>query len=182
MPTGFVKIFDYERNGIFRPYQGKFLQHPRVFSSVCLVGTDDIVVTGSHSTTESVEKKCEYYSPGEGWSPLPDFDEGRNKHSSCCINNKIVFIFGGVSNNVSDRSFDRLNLGDLERGWNKILLRVSDTFAVNANCLQISNREVLVFGDHTQIYFNRVTSKVRGRAFNNGISIEVNRRPAVLTK
>ena len=44
---------------------------------------------------KEVHTSCELYRNGEGWTDLPRLNSGRYQHSSCTINQNIVFVFGG---------------------------------------------------------------------------------------
>ena len=70
-------------------------KYVRSFSSISLLDEADLVVTGTQHSNERFMASCEIYRAGDGWTSLPFLNQGRFNHSSCIINKKIVFVFGG---------------------------------------------------------------------------------------
>ena len=132
LPKKCVKLVDFFRNGEFKPYFMQGTTFSRIFSSLCLLGEDNLVVTGSQpilreKKRDTAARKCEFYSTEQGWTALPDLNTGRSKHASCSIEAKIVFVFGGVTFSDQGESLtntiERLYLNNLEKGWSSITIK-----------------------------------------------------------
>lgn len=83
-----------KKNNLFAFDSLADLKYQRNGHSVCNVNDTHLVVSG---TRVGKSNTCEIYSIKDNtWSDLPELNQGRYYHSSCCFNGTKVFVFCGV--------------------------------------------------------------------------------------
>ena len=94
------------------------MKHPRHGHSVCQIKQRYIIVSGTRKDCLSLFKssfrvEC-YDSQIDEWKELPMMNEGRHYHSSCNLNHKFVFVFGGIRNREKrySNTIERLKFED----------------------------------------------------------------------
>ena len=85
--------------------------------SCCSLGENHVVVTGSRKDIDNACKQTELYNAiTNKWTVLAQMNSGRHYHSSCSFQNKLIYVFCGISNETKKylNSIERLeiNLND----------------------------------------------------------------------
>ena len=95
------------------------LKYERCGHSMCSLGEDKIIVSGSMRDKKSA-KKCECYCIKDDRKiDLPDMNQGRFYHSSCSFNGRLVFVLGGKEQRSQyfTNSLDCLDFENMGKGW-----------------------------------------------------------------
>ena len=94
------------------------MSKPRNYHSCCVLVNNQIVVTGSSFNVkdDNVGESVEIYDcQKDKWGPLPSMHHPRYNHSSCSMNDKFIYVYGGrhVKTGETVNQLERLSVNGL---------------------------------------------------------------------
>lgn len=122
----------------------------RLHHSICAIDSKSFIVTGS--LQEESCDKCEVYNVEQDkWTIFPAMNKGKQSHSSCCFNQRYVYVFGAYMNGYLRNTVECLDVKlaseSFGERWRTIEVAVP-VFAprYKSSVFQISRKELCIVG------------------------------------
>jgi hypothetical protein len=113
-------------------------------------------VGGSVGGKEALDfSDCEKYVVGsEGWEVIPSLNCKKSSVGICAVAQRFAYVFGGRNLKMySIPQIEKIDSCDERSGWINVMLKGTWQGISEANCIQISAKEILIFrGNSSYIY------------------------------
>jgi hypothetical protein len=127
------------------------LKYPRQGHSLCALGLNSLVVTGSRCDLDGAGKRAEMYKIKENtWTTLPDLNIARHYHSSTSFKDKAIYIFCGI-NNLTKKYLNSIEKYEFKNPTGWALIEPGVRMPVRQGCgvSVINTNEILIFGGYS---------------------------------
>lgn len=105
-----------------------YQRHGHTLDYIQYVKNASLIVVGSRKEDAEANIRCEEYDiSADVWNEIPYLNVGRYYHSSTVFFNKFLYVFGGISQNVSGKYLNTIEFLNLEKKNCWDIISFSDT-------------------------------------------------------